>query len=232
MSNEKGRVKANVLIDLDALLDTRLPVLFAIHRETAISMVADESYHTRVKDVFGPVSEDVFHTYYKNRSKNVLALATATPMIELLVEYCIEAYELLADDKEKHPPTLFINTYPYELSQDECSEIVHVLRYTLPINMDIDMIRCSNKELTPAFINDKVLACIKYDMLEWLEYHNAIGELTKKCLDDVTCVAPMIIHGNKKTKDVKQEDFDDVRAALGHITNLVFIQTRLFSSAM
>lgn len=228
MRNEDS-VNANILIDMDSLLDTRLPVLYALDKNTAIDVLKDEKYQKRVKDVFGNIAYNIFSSYYRNRTKDILKLATPTPFINVLMEYCVQAYNSVATEVTDSLPKLYINTYPYDLNNEEKGNLLMLLVKLLPVRINIDIIYMSNSELTPKFVANNVSIFIKYDMLEWLEYHNSIGELAKCPLLSTACIAPLLANGNKLSTELKQKDFDDLRAIFGPLTNLVMLQTRLFS---
>jgi len=229
MSDDRPAVNANLIVDLDCVLDTRLPVVFALHTPTALSGIEDSTYRKRIKDVFGNIPYSVFREYYNKRNKNVLKLATPTPMLELLGEYCLEAHSLVISEADILTPKIFVNTYPYDLNEDESLILLKLFYSMLPVDMDIDIIHKSNKELTPEFVANNATTFIKYDIITWLEYHNSIGELAKHPLIDVSCIGPMIANGNKPTSELTQDDFDNVRAVFGPLTNLVLLQTRMFS---
>jgi len=221
----------NILVDIDSLMDTRLPTLYALHKQTAIDVTSDESYHKRIRDTFGVIPHTVFNRFYSDRNKNILKLATPTPMIELLREYCTTATESIVSETAGTIPTLYINTYPYEFNREEARNLVELFFKILCTNpMNIELLYLNNEELTPQFVSTHMSTHVKYDMLVWLEYHNAIGALAKHPLTETTCVAPLIANGRKSSKDLTQEDFDNVRAMFGPMTNLVLLQSRIFST--
>ena len=221
---------ANVLIDLDSVLDTRLPILLALHEPTAKDVMRNDHYRKRIKDTFGNIPYAIFNRFYSKRSKDVLIMATPTPMLELLKEYCIEAYTSLEAESEDVIPTLIVNTYPYTLANDEKLRLLKLFSASMPVKINIDIVDMDNDELNPKYISDNVSAFIKYDMINWLEYHNSMGRLTKHPLLNTSCVAPMIANGNKPSKEITQDDFDNLRSMFGPLTNLVLLQSRVFST--
>jgi len=168
--------------------------------------------------------------FYSNRSKTVLELATPTPMMDILVDYIEEAHQSLAAKANNEIPTVILNTYPYDLCESEQINLIELLCGLLTKRANVEVVRLSNQELTPKYVLENVSTLIKYDTLDWLEYHNSIGELPKCPLIDVTCVAPLISNGTKSTKELRQEDFETLRATLAHMANLVLLQSRIFST--
>jgi len=220
----------NVMVDLDCLLDTRLPVLYYLAPDVAKTMLKDDSYRKRVIDRFGNIPDKLFRAYYRERSKNVLGLATPTPMVDLVIDYCQEAYYSATSASLNKIPTLYINTYPYNLNEEESMNILELIYKLLPVNVNVDMVCMSHAELTPTFVDANVATIIKYDALEWLEYQSAIGNLAKMPLLRNCVIAPLLASANTPSASITQEAFEEVRSAFGPITNLVFIQSRIFSS--
>jgi len=219
----------SILIDLDSVLDTRHPVLYALHEPTAVNVVESEYYQRRVKDVFGCISYDIFKHFYNKRNKNVLKLALPTPMLELLKEYCLAAYAEAVSSKDPFIPTLYINIYPYDLNKGEVKNLIVLFNNSIPVNMNIELINLSDLELTPRYVTSIATTFIKYNMLEWLEMHSGRGTLVKAIMLNVTCVAPMLANGNKSTRDLRQEDFEQLIYAMSAYTTLLPLKTRLFS---
>jgi len=231
MNNENTGTEAGILVDLDSLLDTRLPVVYALHEPTAIKIVKSGYYNKRVKDVFGNIPYSVFRDYYALRNKNILKLATPTPMIELIKEYCIEANTTMLVDNLGAIPKLTVNTYPYELEESEEDALLKLFYSELPAHMDVDIVHKNMDELSPKYVMSVCSTYINYDMLLWLEYHTGVGNITDGSLLGVSCISPMLANGDKPTKELKQDDFDSLRAMFGPFTTLIMMQVRLFSTA-
>jgi hypothetical protein len=230
MSNDEGITNANIIVDLDAIMDTRLPTLYAMDPGRAISMTSDDSYQLRVKDSFGNISYDIFKVYYDNRNKNILKLATPTPALDLVKDYSIDSNNCAITQSIGDIPTLYLNIYPYDLNEEECGNLLTMLHHVLPARMNLETINMSNSEMTPKYVQEIASSILKYDMLEWLEYHNSIGNLTRYPMLGIACVGPTLANGDAATKDLSQLDFDKLRSALAPLANLVLVQTRVFSS--
>jgi len=230
MAGDEKPMNANIIVDLDVILDTRLPVVYAISKSIAENILINDMYRKRVKDVFGTIPYSVFKSFYNRRDKPILELATPTPMFELVIDYCIEAYGSAVATSTKIVPTLYLNTYPYDLNRVEQTNLIKLLDSMIPVDFNIEMLYLDTTDLTPKLVLSTASTVIKYDMVTWLEYHSAKGNLSNCPLIEVSCIGPMIANGTKPTKELTQDDFDGLRATLGPFTNLVLLQSRMFSS--
>lgn len=225
------KLNENILIDLDSLIDTRLPVVYALHSETAADLVQSGMYHKRIKDVFGNIPYRIFRRYYDDRTKDILRLATPTPMVDLLKSYCIEAYESHVTQGIDMIPTLYVNTYPYVLNETEEDNLLKLFYNLIDVRVNIVLIHLDRDKLTPEYIDKHVVTVIMYDMVDWLEYHSAKGNLAKYPLLKGSCVGPLLANGDKPSSELTQDDFEQLRATFGPLCNLVLLQSRQFSTA-
>ena len=230
MNSPDEPLNENILVDLDCLLDTRLPVLRYLDDDLGIQMLKDGSYRKRVIDRFGNIPDKVFRSYYQARSKNVLGLATPTPMVDMVLDYCEEAYYSATCASLNHIPTLQINTYPYQLNEAESLNVLELMYNLLPVNIDIDMVYMDFNDLSCEYVDNNLGTVIKYDAVEWLEYQSALGNLSKTTLLRSSVIAPLIAGINTPSKNITQDAFEEARNTFGPVTNLVFIQSRLYSS--
>lgn len=226
---ECATLNDNVYIDLDCILDTRLPVLYALSEDIAKESLRSGYYHKRVSDNFGIIPNGLFYHYYDKRTKYVLALATPTPMFELLLELTEEAATSIVTDSIETIPTLYVNTYPYELNEEEAVTILKLLYTVIPVQMNFDLICKSLTELTPEWVDANANTVIKYDIVKWLELHSSLGNLSTCPLLRGACIGPLIATGNIPVSEITQESFEETRSTLGPMCNLVFMQSRLFS---
>ena len=228
--HDENSINTNLMVDLDCILDTRHPVLYALDETTAMSMLDDDSYRKRVADQFGNISSDIFRVYYDNRSKSILKLATPTPMLEMIKEYADAAVTNVLNAKDNIIPTIYLNVYPYELNGDEMLALGTMLHKVIDNVVNIEVVDMDYDKLSPSFVYNNLSNLIKYDIVQWLEYHTAVGNLSKQLLLEVACTGPLIATGNISTSKITQDTFESIRALLGPVTNLVLIQSRMFST--
>jgi len=229
MIEDNRETDASILVDLDSILDTRLPVVYALHKPTAEAIIKSGYYKRRAKDTFGNIAYSIFRDYYNIRNENILKLAAPTPMLELIKEYCIEANTTSLIENLGATPRLIVNVYPYDLLDSEKKALLKLFHSEMPAQMDIDIIYKNIDEMDPKYILSMATTFIYYDMLEWLEYHTSVGNITDGSLLGISCIAPMLANGEVPTKELTQDHFDNLRAMFGPFTNLVILQPRMFS---
>jgi len=229
MTSRVNTKSNSILIDLDSVLDTRHPTIYALDPDTAEQVVSNNTYKNRVKDEFGNISNDIFNFFYKKRSKDILTLALPTPMIKQLNEYCVASYSAAVMSKDECKAILYVNTYPYVLNDIETSNIVDIFDSVIDVCMDIEVIYIPDSELTPSRVNNMCSVFIKYNFLEWIEYHSTTRTLYKSGLLDVACIAPALANGCMKAIDISNKDFEFITDGLRLYTNLALIKTEMFS---
>lgn len=216
----------HVLVDLDSIMDTRLPVLYAIDENLAERVVKNNTYFKRYKDEFEYVTVDMFKPLYNDRTKNVLSLATPTAMLDTISDYCSEA--ILQNKKTGGDGKLivYVNIYPYDLSVDEFDNLASGIRYMIG-DVDVSIVSMSKEELTPKWVDDNLAMLVLYQGLDWLEYHTAMLNLIKNPINNVALMVPATVIGNVKLKTTKANDiikfFTDMEEMSKTLVKLKFI---------
>lgn len=224
--------RKNILVDLDSLLDTRLPLAFIYDRENFTKEWMDSKglkYVNRISDTFGNISADIFRQLYNKRTKHVLKYAEPTEIIGMLNE---QFEEYAADPKTmqlEEPPYVIINIYPYELTMEEQYNLAKYLEQLMP-TIEFEFIYKSIPKLTPNYVLDNHIGIlVMYDILLWLEYNVSHYDLYQSHLLNVNCLGPNLVIPrdgvNKLTKEVLDSQARDYQI----VTNLQLALPRIFS---
>lgn len=217
----------NILLDLDSLFDTRLPVVYLIDKDTAAEQHTSGSYKTRLSDSFGNIPVSVFQAFYKMRDKRLLTMALPTKMFDLINEYVLHIkYDNEVNDVS-HIPIVYINIYPYKLTYMEqhyvASGIISKLK-----NCEVKLVNMSIPELTPEWIENNIAYMSLYNGMDWVEYHTAVNSLLKTPLLDNTLLVPTLVSDNIKKEDITKELLDDTMKNVAHYIQLALINNSYY----
>lgn len=217
----------DIIIDIDSLFDTRLPILFALSPDTMQRYLDNGEYYTRTKDSFGDIPMNVFKGFYKNRDKRILLAAKPTEMFNLLTDYITSTQLSMTSLGDMRPITIYLNTYPYNLLDDELNSILRLLN-DMGDNINVKTVNYDNYNLTPKWINKNVGVVIMYDSLEWLDINISYGTLPKTPLLEILMMGPQLITGNMAVKDIKPDTFNTMIESMNTLIGFNFIRTNYY----
>ena len=217
----------NLLIDLDSILDTRLPILTGIDRDIAKKVQSKGVYKNRVSDSFEYISHDVFREIYKSRTKRVLQTPLPTGIVNLITEYTLETKSRLIDYKRDDKLTVYVNIYPYRLNKEEIEIIKSRVHDIIPDFSSVEIVDKSIKEITIDFLIDNINVFIMYNGIEWLKYHMDIGELRRKSIPNILFIVPKLI--GEIGRGSNEEYFKEMSKQTKPFIDLNFLPTKYFS---
>lgn len=225
--NNDELVNYDVFIDVDALFDTRLPILFALSPTTMDECLKSGLYRSRVKDSFGDIPSSVFKGFYDNRDKRVLLAARPTEMFNLLAEYIGTTTIAMTSIGDSRTIRVYLNIYPYNLIGDEVDTILTLLD-NIATRVEVEVVSFSNHDLTPKWIEKNVGVVIKYDSIEWVDIAMSYGTLQKTPLLETIMMGPHLITGDIDSKDVTQEVFNGMLESVNTLIGYSFIKTSYY----
>ena len=174
--------KQCVLVEMDALLDTRLAVLASLDQEAAVKALASPEYYGRQIDDFSAltgVSREAFKDAYTKRDVEMLKRSIMT-MVPLMLNELIGKLE---QDEAESPYVdsveVEVNVWPYELDHDELDGLQKAIMAYSGVETPVRMVRTHPMELTPAFIKAQYTGMILYNFRDWFEYHKDAFATTK-----------------------------------------------------
>lgn len=190
-TRESDRETDVVYIELDALLDTRLGVLYQADPELAVKVLDSNKYRKRLIDRFGHISAEKFEELYKKRDIDTLKKSVLTNMpyfLQRLVKDCIVHSSVTNVDQEL---CFVVNTYPYVFEDESLLTMLKdCIGYHMLDAVDIRIVHMPPEELTPRYVKENFDILIMYRFQEWLYMHRD-EFLIHRC-PAVTLVAPAI----------------------------------------
>jgi len=219
----------DILVELDSLFDTRLPLVYLLSPTIASDISKDSKYITRTKDVFGYISEDIFKPIYNNRNKRLLELATPTELFTLIKEYIITANHINRSMGVEKCITMYINIHPYLLTIDEQNIMSDLIKKTIDVEVTIKLVKMNIEELTPSWVEEYACYLVMYNGLEWLNYHIANQNLANTPLIGTSLLVPSIVSYATKESDITSELYKEFTKQMSTVIRLGFINNKYYS---
>lgn len=164
-----------VLVEVDCLLDTRIATLENMGADVA-DKVLRNGYLKRDRDDYGILSDglithDDFLDAYVSRDQTVLKRARPTHIIDLLREIVDELDTQKSTTPFVDRTIVYINVYPYRLSEDEKNVMTLAIGHFLTKETWVEITSISPMELTPSVIGEKYDGVIIYNFDGWFIEH-------------------------------------------------------------
>ena len=165
-----------ILVDIDAILDTRLAVIGTLYPELVEDVAKSSKYRLRRSDkmslVDARIDDSAFALAYQRRDKELLKTSKLTMIVS---EFKHVAATYLQTAIENNPIMrdcfLVFNIYPYDLNIDEIEVLAEVFKRQSGIpQIDCGFINKSPADLTPSYLKEiDVKAWLLYDYSEWMQ---------------------------------------------------------------
>ena len=222
-----------VLTDMDSLFDTRLPIAYILNKHEAQKAVKSGRYRLRFKDNIGNIPHDVLRCYYRIRTKNIFELALPTYVFSTLQEHVMDVMsdKLTEDNVLIAGINLYVNTYPYDFTDNELKLLKEAIENEIPKTI-VTMIRMSEEELTSEWVQKHVNLVIMYDLLMWLEYQVAKGDLVDYPLLEVSAIAPALINNDTHGEKLDFNFFEEIKEVYSKIIDIAYAPSSIFSSVI
>lgn len=164
---------ATFMITMDALMDTRIGTCVRLDERVSRTLLKSKDYATRKSDYFA--LEPRYQKLWKRRDILTLCNSTGTRIFELL-NY------LLKNEEGEHGTgagdfelRIFLNTYPYTLSDAEVDLYKSVIMAHIPqlgSDAQLRVVHVSDTELSPNWlVVNGIDSLVMYQWQDWLEYH-------------------------------------------------------------
>lgn len=227
MSNELNN--STVLIELDALLDTRLATV-ASFGDSALDALFQSDYHNRLMDSFPGVDKAAYDLAYSKRDKTILKNAIITPIAEMIKEFTFNTLKQLLNSPFHYQPKILVNIHPYKLTDSEISILMSSLIAITNKKADIQVIDVAYKDITPSYVKNHISIMVLYEYYKWLEIHSLNEKFKKVTCPEVTLIGPALIFTDQASQitDIK-ESFEAVQTLAAPLIGLRLVPVENFS---
>lgn len=224
--------KTGFYLDLDTLLDTRLSTVLSLTNTDEQKFKIIRDWPTREVDSFSHCSYLEFNEEFKKRNKTVLLKSSVTNASDMISEFVKETLTSNTSEPQKSKPAIYLNTYPYNLDENEHAVLLAVLRRITADISDIAFISKAPNELTPTWFKSKVAIALYYNPFEWLEIHAASGSLKERACPEVTMYSPKLYHRERLQVEDDTDVFAQSLLYIKPFVNLNFVKPSVFSSKL
>ena len=197
----------NLLLDLDALYDTRLGTLLRLNKEAVLKVVRN-GYHVREIDDFETLSEGlvtnaVFKEAYAKRDLDTLKASIITGIPAVLMTHIETLRERIERNVNVTRVSITVNTWPYLLPGPVIAAIVEALGVLIPEYVHISSRRLDLSKVGPMEFQKAYDGWCTYDFDAWLAVHHE--ELLYRRANDLTVILPRL-HISAPEEYETQED--------------------------
>ena len=197
MSN-KLENKLGIYVELDALLDTRLSTIHGLGEGKSLHVLKN-GYFKRQTDVFDGIDKLEFDTAYQARDKTVLINAVVTNVIIYIKQLVIAATQQAITTPFTTGPKIYLNTWPYILTDEESDNILKALVVSTNKSADVQLINVSREDMTPEYCKKNFSVMFMYTYGPWLDIQSKNFE-KDRCVS-TTLLAPGIYFDRAPTED-------------------------------
>lgn len=194
------------IIELDALLDTRMGTLLRLDK-TCVDRVIKSGYLIRDRDQFLGIDPDSFKELYNKRDKQTLSLSMMTPMMNIISEFCKSTISMNNSTPFIQEPKVVINIHPYSLTDKEAMLIKKAVEAKLGKLIEVDISNMKYEQITPSYLNKDISVLCLYDSYKWLDIQAEIGSFRKEICPLVTLYGPLLVK-NLELKEVDLSEFN------------------------
>ena len=202
-----------ILVELDALLDTRLGTANYLDHSLP-KKLCDAGYLKRQTDNFAhelgvDLDQAKFDQTYRQRGEQVLRHSYMTNLMP--------AFSHITEDLARqaiHTPfqqdiRVEVNLHPFSMTEAVAKEVCASVGYMLSIETEVEHTFLSHQELTPQFIDKHYAALFIYDFNNWINHHSEA--LKENPLTRVTFVCPALYSGQiPNEEDVYDEEIGNI----------------------
>lgn len=197
----------NLLLDLDALYDTRFGTLLRLSKAAAIQVVRN-GYQVREIDDFerlseGLVTNEVYQKAYAERDLDTLKKSIITGIPAVLITHIETLRERLERGVNVERISVTVNTWPYLLPGPVISAIIEALGVLLPEYCSVTSRRIDMSKTGPQALQSAYDGWCTYDFDSWFAKHHE--ELLYRRANDLTVILPRL-HISAPEEYETQED--------------------------
>lgn len=205
-----ARGESIVLVELDALLDTRLPTLGKINPEHAIKASTDPRYFGRIINDFTNicgVGREEFEAAFKERDVEILQASVITEIPFILNELVLKLEREALDTPFLSSVKVEVNIYPYQLDKDDQDAIATAVAARCGTETPVECISMPPQDMTPEFLKARYSGMFIYNFRDWMEAQ--LKNFEKVKMPRFTVMAPALYHDKiPKPDEFAQDGFN------------------------
>lgn len=188
-------MRQRALVDINALLDTRLGVLARLDKVAANAIAHSAWYTVRSTDDWesvtdGAISNEAFKEMYLKYEVETLVESLMTGFIHLFRKDITDVAPELEIKGIEGTIDFDINVYPYKLLASEKEIIRRSIARYLPMPAMVHIVDTAYHLMTPALLDAKYDMMTIYNYEDWLKYHHT--ELLNNPIKEFTIFHPRI----------------------------------------
>lgn len=225
------KIGYSILVDLDAILDTRLGTLGVLDEGIGKKMSLSRLYVERETDVFSKIDPNVddskYNDLYLKRNENTLRLSVMTDIPYQLGIGLRSLIPQVNNGLIDGNIEIVINTYPYKLSSDIKRLIARGVKMYIE-----DPVRVVSKyidvyALTPNSIKDTYDEWYAYDIDQWLAIHQT--EILTCKMKKVMITLPRISTSGQMPDNPEVDPFSAKELVFSSFFKLVHINASYYT---
>lgn len=228
MKHETGLY--SIYLDMDSLMDTRLPTILKHNREETLKMLMEEAYDKRIYDHYGFVGEPLFKKLYNERDNRTLESGSMTTVIALVRE--LVGKTLFEDRKSggNLKIKIYLNLHPYTFNDKNKNVIEAYIRETMDVKMELEFLEESIYTLDATWFT-KINAMFIYHGLDWFDYNIANKSLKENPLPNLALFTPALVpHSVILKKEHLETFFNETSDSLSMFVKIFFVSIKFFSA--
>lgn len=195
------------MVDLDSLFDTRHGTLVMNFFDETVKLFEAHKYHGYLDFSFnGFIDKEAFSQAYDARDKRALANSTLTLAIDIVRDFVLSISTADPNAPYVYYPKIVINTYPYQLTDEEKENIGIGISAYLKDKVEIEIVYMSYEELTVDFVADNLTVLMLFEYHKWLDAQANAGNFNKRACADVTLFGPEIFFKETPRSDKERKD--------------------------
>lgn len=230
--------KMVMYIDIESLLDLRQGFLVTKGKqwEEVFEYLNSIDYNNRVSDNLMEFSNKEYRQEVANGNVDLIKNSILTHVFTTLLGKLMNVSVKSNIDNVKYIPEVWVNVYPFELTEEEIDGIKNGLFHHINMDCYIEVISRDIKELTPHFIKEaNIDTCFIYDVSTWINTHG--NKLTRSPCIETEIVMPPIYEVEpteeelEKLKQIGFEDgFDFLQTMASFYTKLTFLPITFYTN--
>ena len=196
---------ASIMVDVDALFDTRASLLDMLHPRI-LAMALATGYETREEDAFHKVGFEKFKKIYEARDVRCLEDAPITAIASILMSFARETLAAAVESPAKEVVQIYVNVWPYKLGKAQAEKLGKLVsRFTAEI-LPVKVVSMSPEALTPTWCRANLEMLIKYDWEVWADVHAKSNAWRNVQMTEICVIAPRL-YLKGKPSDTELEAF-------------------------